>query len=236
MNDENEGAGGAATTEPGSASATIIPAATGNSTAGQGAAADKSETVTLTKSELDARDARVRKATEASIREKVKRDADASQMTAEQKATHLQTQLDAANAKADLAEHRASLSTVAARLGFTSSPYLKTALEDAIKAHPETVDYEAVARAAMAAAAADGLSPKTATTAATTPAANGTGADSSLTPNQNGAAAKQGDDALASMSEAEMLARARKDPEWRKKVLEPFLDRKGAALRQGHAR
>jgi len=202
-------------------------APTGTSTAGDQAQAPVKPAVAFqTQAEYDAELAKVRRATEAETRKKLERETAERSKPAEERLADLQKQVESLSAEKSQIQHLARTVTEAARLGFTSQTYLQAALGEAMAAGPETVDYAAVAKRAVALAAADGLAPKSAGSS------EGTDNTGVITPNQTGASAGTSTE-LAHMSREGALRRSVTDPEWRKNVWLPHLDKLQADAKKG---
>lgn len=209
---------------PGAATVTDAPATTGTSTAGEAKPATTTDpsVITKTQAEWDAEAAKVRKAAAADALKKAERDAAAKSKPVEERLTDLERENEALRLENASGKHVTRAITAAARLGFTSERYIRDALADAMAADPESIDYGKVAAAAVEMAKADGLLPASA--AAGTAKAEGTEDAGVITPNQNGSAPRQVSD-LANMDRSEALIRSVKDPEWRKNVWEPHLQK-----------
>lgn len=219
MSDQNTG------TATADAAAT---APTGTSTAGDQAQAPKPAVAFQTQAEFDAELAKVRRATEAETRKKLERETAEKSKPAEERLADLQKQVDSLSAENASVKHLARTVTEAARLGFTSHTYLQTALGEAMAAGSDSIDYAAVAKRAIALADADGLAPKGAAAGTT----EGTDNAGVITPNQTGASAGSSTE-LAHMSREEALRRSVTDPEWRKSVWLPHLEKLKTDARKG---
>jgi hypothetical protein len=190
--------------------------------------AQKPQTVSMTQAELDAERARVRKTTEAETRKRVEREFAAKGKPVDEQLADMKTELEATKVENESMRHVSRALVESAKAGFTSETYIRRALAQAISDNPESIDYKAVAKSAVALAREDGLVPVAAAGAGEAEGADtgGSGSqkndDGAVSANQRGASSRNAP-SIAGMDRVEMLQRSVSDPEWRKNVFEPHL-------------